>query len=542
MHPIYIIYGTESFNTEELAERAGEELNKLGLPVPVEVVDMDDFDMDLLPQLHTLLVLTSTYGNGDPPTNAEELHGHLMEDADPLPGLRFSVCGLGDSVYTHFAQCGKDFDRRLGELSATRIVDRQDCDVDYEKPFEKWLAKVKTALPALSFSAPKAAAPATPPLSPVAKAAKVAGIATRKNPYLAEVRVNRLLTRAGSSKAVRHVELALPPEVTFSQGDCIGIWPNNDAAEIALILGHCGIDAAAQVTLDGSVLTISDALAQRDLTVLDARLFALAAKAAPTSIFSVMPHDPGLRQTYDAEHHVADLLSESGAKPGAQELVDALRPLAPRQYSIASSRVAHPGSVHLLVGVVRYDLNGRARTGIFSGQISARTAIGSTLPVYVHASPSFNLVDHGADIIMIGPGTGVAPYRGFLQERAAAGASGRAWLFFGDRNKATDFVYQDEWAAWLKDGTLDRLDVAFSRDQPQKVYVQQRIIAEGAELWRWIDKGATIYLCGDAQHMAPDVSQALCAVLMQHGGLSATQAATRLAQLEASGRFQKDVY
>lgn len=539
MHPIYVIYGTESFNTEELAERAGEELNDLGLPVPVEVVDMDDFDMDLLPDLHTLLVLTSTYGNGDPPTNAEELHAHLMEDAEPLPGLRFSVCGLGDSVYTHFAQCGKDFDRRLGELSATRIVDRQDCDVDYEKPFGQWLAKIKAILPTLTYGAPKAAAPAA---AKPAKAPKVAALGTRKNPFMAEVRVNRLLSKPGSSKEVRHVELVLPAEITFEQGDCIGIWAQNDPAEIALVLQHCAIDPVTQVTLDGAALPVADALARRDLAALDARLFALAAKAAPSTIFSAMPHDPGLRQTYDADHQVIDLLVESGAKPGAQVLVDALRPLAPRQYSIASSRHAHPDAVHLLVGVVRFDLNGRARTGVFSGQLSARTAVGTKLPVYVHPSPSFDLVDHGADIIMIGPGTGVAPYRGFLQERAAAGASGRAWLFFGDRNRATDFAYEDEWAAWLQDGTLDRLDVAFSRDQSQKVYVQHRIAAEGARLWRWIDQGATIYLCGDAQHMAPDVTRALRGVLMQHGGMSATDAATRLAQLEAAGRFQKDVY
>ena len=539
MHPIYVIYGTESFNTEELAERAGEELNALGLPAPVEVVDMDDFDTDLLPQLHTLLVLTSTYGNGDPPTNAEEVHAYLMEDADPLPGLRFSVCGLGDSVYTHFAQCGKDFDRRLGELGATRIVDRQDCDVDYEKPFEQWLSKVKATLSTLSFGAPSVAAPG--PSAP-AKGVKVSAIGTRKNPCQAQVRVNRLLSKPGSSKEVRHVELSLPPEVTFSQGDSIGIWPTNDPAEIALILAQCGLDAAAPVALDGASTTVADALARRDLAALDARLFALAAQAAPASIFSVMPHDPGLRQTYDAAHHVADLLAESGAKPSAQALVDALRPLAPRLYSIASSRVAHADTVHLLVGVLRYDMGERRRTGVFSGQISGRTAIGATLPVYVHPSPSFNLAAQGADIIMIGPGTGVAPYRGFLQERAASGASGRAWLFFGDRNRATDFTYEEEWLAWLEDGTLDRLDMAFSRDQTQKVYVQQRIVDEGARLWRWVDQGATIYLCGDAQQMAPDVTAALRAVFMQHGRMSETEAATRLAQLEAAGRFQKDVY
>lgn len=538
MHPIYVIYGTESFNTEELAERAGEALNELSLPVPVEVVDMDDFDADLLPDLHTLLVMTSTYGNGDPPTNAEELHAHLMEDAPPLPNLRFSVCGLGDSVYTHFAQCGKDFDRRLGELGATRIVDRQDCDVDYDTPFEKWLAQVKSILPTLSYSAqaPAATAPATP------APRRAAAIGTRKNPYQAAVRVNRRVTGATSSKEVRHVELALPAQVAFEQGDSIGIWVQNDPAEIDLVLAHAGLSASASVTLDGASTTLGDALKTRDLAALDARLFALAAQAAPTSVFSAMVHDPGLRKNYAAGNHVADLLADCGAKPGAQALVDALRPLAPRLYSIASSRHAHADAVHLLVGVVRYPLGQRERIGVFSGQISARTAIGSTLPVYVHPSPSFNLCAPQTDAIMIGPGTGVAPFRGFLQERAATGAKGRNWLFFGDRNQATDFAYADDWQRWLQAGTLTRLDTAFSRDQVQKVYVQHRIVAEGARFWQWVDGGATIYVCGDAQHMAADVNASILQVFQRHGGLSATAAATHLAQLEAAGRYQKDVY
>lgn len=537
MHPIYVIYGTESFNTEELAERAGEALNDLGLPVPVEVVDMDDFDAALLPELHTLLVMTSTYGNGDPPTNAEDLHAHLMEDAPPLPNLRFSVCGLGDSVYTHFAQCGKDFDRRLGELGATRIVDRQDCDVDFDPPFEKWLAKVKATLPGLSYAAKTSTQPVATPTP-----RKVAAIGTRKNPYQAHVRVNRRLTGAGSSKEVRHVELALPPEIAFEQGDSIGIWAQNDPAEIARVLTHAGLRADAAVTLDGDAITLGEALKTRDLAALDSRLFTLAAQAAPRSIFSALAHDPGLRANYAADHHVADLLAEAGAKPSAQALLDALRPLAPRLYSIASSRHAHADAVHLLVGVVRYTLGNRPRTGVFSGQISARTAVGSTLPVYVHPSPSFNLCAPEVDAIMIGPGTGVAPFRGFVQERAATGAKGRNWLFFGDRNQATDFVYADEWSAWLKAGTLTHLDTAFSRDQAQKIYVQHRIVAAGARFWQWVQGGATIYVCGDAQHMAADVEAAILQVFVQHGGLSTTAAASRLAELEAAGRYQKDVY
>lgn len=537
MHPIYVIYGTESFNTEELAERAGEALNDLGLPVPVEVVDMDDFDADLLPELHTLLVLTSTYGNGDPPTNAEELHAHLMEDAPPLPNLRFSVCGLGDSVYTHFAQCGKDFDRRLGELQATRIVDRQDCDVDYEAPFEQWLEKIQATLPTLTYGGgPTSAAPAKE------KPKKAAAPGTRRNPIMAEVRVNRRLTGAGSSKEVRHVELAWPLNLPFEQGDSIGIWARNDPAEIALVLKHCGLSGGEPVVLDGASTTVEQALQQRDLAALDARLFALAAQAAPRGQFAVMQRDAGLRQTYIEGHHVADLLAESGARPSAQTLVDALRPLAPRYYSVASSRRAHPDAVHLLVGILRYPLGQRERTGVFSGQIAERTALGAALPAFVHPAASFNLCPHDRDLIMIGPGTGVAPFRGFLQERAAAGATGKAWLFFGDRNRATDFVYASDWQRWLDDGTLNRLDVAFSRDQAQKVYVQHRIVAEGARVWQWVQGGATIYVCGDAQRMAPDVHRALVEVFVKHGGLSQTAAADTLRRMEDSGQYQRDVY
>lgn len=538
MHPIYVIYGTESFNTEELAERAGEALNGLGLPLPVEVVDMDDFDADLLPDLHTLLVLTSTYGNGDPPTNAEELHAHLMEDAPELPNLRFSVCGLGDSVYTHFAQCGKDFDRRLGELGATRIVDRQDCDVDYEAPFEAWLTKIKATLPGLSYGG----AAAEPVTSAAPKQKAAAPVGTRKNPYMAEVRVNRVLTGPGSSKAVHHVELSWPASIPFTQGDSIGIWAQNDPAEIERVLSLCALTGRETVNLDGATLPISEALQRRDLATLDARLFAIAARAAPHGAFGVMQRDAALRQSYIDGNHVADLLAESGAQPGAQALVDALRPLAPRYYSIASSQQVHPDSVHLLVGIVRYQLGERTRTGVFSGQIAERTALRASLPAFVHPSPSFNLCGHDKHVILIGPGTGVAPYRGFLQERAAAKAPGHAWLFFGDRNRATDFVYADDWQRWLGDGTLNRMDTAFSRDQAEKIYVQHRIAEHGAHVWQWVQAGAVIYVCGDAQQMAPDVHQALLDVFVRHGGLSATAAAGYLRQLEEQGRYQRDVY
>lgn len=539
MHPIYVVYGTESFNTEELAERTGEALSALGLPVPVKVVDMDDFDCDLLPSLHTLLVLTSTYGNGDPPSNAEALHSHLMKAAPPLPGLRFAVCGLGDSVYPHFAQCGKDFDRRLGELGATRIVDRQDCDVDYDAPWAAWMVRVKAALPRLTWGP----APAVVVAAQEAPREKPAEVASRRNPYLAVVRENRVLTGAGSTKEVRHVALEVPATIALQPGDSVGIWASNDPGLVAEVLERTALSATASVQIGDTTLLLGDALSHRlDLATVDARLLALAAEAAPSSVFGIMGLDAGLRQAFVARHHVVDVLSQVTARPTAQALVDALRPLAPRLYSLASSRLAHPDTVDLLVAVVRYDLSGRPRTGVFSGQISARTAVGDRLPLYVHPSPGFRLCEDDRPIILIGPGTGVAPFRAFLQERAARKAKGPAWLFFGERNAATDFHYAAEWRAWLAAGQLARLDTAFSRDSAEKVYVQHRMAVAGAELHAWLGRGAALYVCGDARHMAADVHAALKLILRQADGLDDAGAEQALTALEAAGRYQRDVY
>ncbi|MEZ4469717.1 MAG: sulfite reductase flavoprotein subunit alpha [bacterium] len=537
MQPIYIIYGTESFNTEDLAERAGEVLAALDLPVPVKVVDMDDFDTGLLPALHTLLVMTSTYGNGDPPSNAEALHSYLMgDDAPRLPGLRFSVCALGDSVYPHFAQCGKDFDRRLEELGATRFVDRQDCDVDYEPPFEAWIEQVAAALPGLGF-ADQRAAPAAAASGPAS-----APLGTRKRPCTAVVRENRVLN-PGGSKETRHVVLSLPPEVAFEPGDSIALRAANAPALVQEVLEKTGLSGGSPVQLGEQMLPLAEALsAHLDLALVDARLIALAAAAAPSSVFSVMQVDAGLRQGYAARHHVVDLLGQVSLRPTAQAFVDALRPLAPRLYSVASSPLAHPGEVHLLVAVVRYTLADRPRAGVFSAQISERTAVGDDFEAYVHPTPGFHLVEDDRDVILIGPGTGVAPYRGFLQTRAARGAKGRTWLVFGERNAAHDFYYRDELAAWQAAGTLTRLDTAFSRDTAEKVYVQHRLAAAGADVAAWLRGGAAVYVCGDAHHMAPDVHRALRQILMDFEGLDEAAADGRLAALEAEGRYRRDVY
>jgi sulfite reductase (NADPH) flavoprotein alpha-component len=535
MQPVYVVYGTESFNTEDLAERTGEALAELGLPVPVKVVDMDDFDVGLLPSLHTLIVLTSTYGNGDPPSNAEALHSHLMKKAPPLPQLRFAVCGLGDSVYPHFAQCGKDFDRRLGELGATRLLDRQDCDVDYEAPWAKWLARIEAILPGLAY-AETGVAPA-PPRAPEPPPA----VGTRKHPYLASVRFNRRHNDDGTSKEVRHVELELPPTLELQPGDSVGIWPTNAPELVAEILEKTGFSGEVVVKLGDESLALAQALATRlDLAVVDARLIQLAAQAAPKSVFNAMAFDAGLRQGFAARHHVVDLVSQVRLTASAQAFVDALRPLAPRLYSLASSRKRHPDAAHLLVSVVEYELSGRRRTGVFSAQLR-RTPVGEKLPVFVHPSPHFRVPADDAPALMIGAGTGVSPYRGFLQEREARGAKGKNWLVFGERN-AGDRHYLADWLTWQQRGLLTRLDFALSREYAQKTYVQHVLEQNAAEVYAWIVAGAVIYVCGDARQMAGDVHQTLKKILMQFGGLDEAGADLRLTELETSGRYQRDVY
>lgn len=533
MHPVHVLFGTESGNAQGLAKRVGEALEKAGLTP--KVVDMMDFDGKNLPAIRRLLVVTSTYGNGDPPSNAEELHGYLMRKCPPLPELVFSVCGLGDTTYDRFAQCGKDFDKRLGELGARRILDRQDCDVDYDDPFEAWLGKVVPLLVDASSdgasSGDGGAVTAAEPTLPPPPSIDAPG--TRRNPVLARVIKNENLHQAGSDKETRHLELSIAGTgLSYELGDSIGVWPTNDPALIAELLAATGADPAAQVSVGASSLRLDAALSTKlDIVQPDLRLAERA----------LGPLD-GEKRHAALTKHVIDLVTENKARFSADELASLLRPLAPRQYSIASSLRAHPGEVHLTVAIVRYDLGGRKRSGVASIQIADRAPIGSELPIYLHKSPSFRLVEHDRSIVMIGPGTGVAPFRAFLEERRAAGAKGKSWLFFGSRHRATDFLYQRDFESMVADKTLTRLDLAFSRDQDHKIYVQHRMREQGADLYRFIDEGAVIYVCGDAHQMAPDVNAALVEVISREGGVSVEAARARLEQMIESGRYQKDVY
>ena len=519
---IHVLFGTESNNCADLADRTGRALEEAGFSSTV--IDMGDFSNEKLTELRTLIVITSTYGNGDPPSNAESLHAFLMKKAPELPNLRFAVCALGDKTYDRFCQCGRDFDRRLEELGGKRVVDRQDCDVDYEAPWKAWL---DTLVPALNSEAPSAV-----PAQSVIAEPHVAAPGTRRNPVLARVLGVRRLCGSGSTKETIHVALAT--DLPYEVGDSLGVWPTNDPRLVESILEAANCDGDAKVTLRGAVhessrgtggMTLRDALLTHlDLAHVDTRLLE-AAGSAPI-----------------ADAHVLDILL-AGEKPIApQSLVESLHPLGPRQYSIASSRLAHPGEAHFTIDVVRYELRDLARGGVASTHFADRLPAGAELPVYLHPAPHFRLPADDVPIVMIGPGTGVAPFRAFLEERAARRASGRSWLFFGARNEAVDFLYGDELRAFHESGTLTRYDCAFSRDQDHRVYVQQRMKEQARTLFEWLEAGAVVYVCGDAKRMAPDVHRVLIDIIAEQGSLTREAATARIDKMLEQNRYLRDVY
>jgi sulfite reductase (NADPH) flavoprotein alpha-component len=543
MQTIFVLFGSESNNAADLADRTGFALKKAGFEA--EVSDMSSFDVGQLDTLETLLVVTSTYGNGNPPSNAEVLYGALMARTEPLPSLRFAVCGLGDTTYDRFAQCGKDFDEKLGALGGARIVPRQDCDVDYEEPWQAWLDAVLEKLATMRGGEPSVApTPTVPPPTPQSarpSTAKMHAPGTRKNPLAAYVLGARPLCDMASrlrsdgkisAKETLHVELSLE-SIEYVVGDSLGVFCENDPALVADVLRGLGMTGEEPITLVGAVhegahgggaMTLGEALsAHLDLHHVDARLYTACG----------LPKSPDV--------HVIDLVLAKTESPDAQTFAACLRPLAPRTYSIASSPRVHPRQAHLTVDVVRYEMRGRKRAGVASSMLADRSPKGTELAVYLQPAPHFRLPQGDAPIVMIGPGTGVAPFRAFLEEREATSAKGKSWLFFGTQH-ACDVFYVDEFRAMLSRGTLTRLDCAFSRDQEERVYVQHKMREAERELYAWIEAGAYIYVCGAAQRMAPDVQNAIIDIIARGASVDRDAALAKLRELESAGRYSKDVY
>jgi sulfite reductase (NADPH) flavoprotein alpha-component len=455
--------------------------------------------------------------------------------APQLGHVRYAVLGLGDSSYSKFCETGKQFDKRLQDLGATRIHDRADCDVDFEGVAQAWTRAVVEKLSAARASVSNVATESIPP-----PRVSVSHAYTRKNPFQADVLVNQRLTARASSKDVRHIELSLEgSHIHYEPGDSIGVVAQNSSGAVDELLHALPFHAESTVSIGTEQTSLRAALANGlDIGPIGPSFLRKYADATQADL----PADEDrLRQiaSRDLVHLVRDY---PPANLDAGAFAALLRPLAPRLYSIASSLHASPHEAHLTVAVTKYEARGTLREGVASGMLASLISEDATVPLYLHRNAGFRLPAPDAPIIMIGPGTGVAPFRAFVAERAALGAKGRNWLFFGDRSFETDFLYQSEWLAWRKQGLLSRLEIAFSRDQSEKVYVQHRMRHCGAELWSWLQDGAYIYVCGDATGMAPDVHAALMEIITRHGGLTAEQAAEYVAELRRARRYQRDVY
>lgn len=538
---ITILYGSETGNAQGLAEIFEERLSNIGNDVTLK--SMDDFKPKDLKKVEDLFIVTATHGEGDPPDNAVELHEYIHgRKAPKLDGVRFSVLALGDQTYEFFCQTGKDFDNRLAELGAERIYDRVDCDVDYDEDAEKWMANVINAI-----DSTPAGTDSEQVVSESIKSAKEKKY-SKSNPYEAEVLTNINLNGRGSNKETRHIELLLDNfGEEYEPGDCIVVLPQNDPALVDLLVSTLGWSPDTQVLIneDGDTLNLEDALTSHfEITKLTKPLVENAATFFNNDELSEKVQDKEWIQSYIEGRDLIDLLNDfATTELQPENMYQLLRKLPPREYSISSSYKATPDEVHITVGTVRYNAHGRDRTGVCSVQFAERIQEGDTVPIYLKRNPNFKFPQNEeTPVIMIGPGTGVAPFRSYMQEREELGFEGHTWLFFGEQHFTTDFLYQTEWQEWLNDGTLSKLDVAFSRDTDQKVYVQHKIAENSEQFNQWIENGAAIYVCGDESKMAKDVHQAIRNVLVKEQNLSEEDAEEYLKQLKRDKRYQRDVY
>ena len=535
-----VLYGTESGNSENLADLTVKAAKSKGYKA--KAVNMADIKVAKLKDIQNLLVIVSTWGEGDPPETAIDFYEAFMGDKAPkLPNTRFSVLGLGDTSYEEFCKMGIDFDARLEGLGAKRIYDRVDCDVDYDDDFAKWH---KGALGVFEAEVKPAASVAV-----AASAANEARVKySRKNPYPSELTKRVMLNGEGSAKETIHLEFNLEGSgLEYETGDALAVVPHNAEDVVNAIIETTKLVADAPVRIKEQEYTLRQALtSQLDVTAISLPVLKRYNEIAKDTKLAAML-DPAKKtdlQAYLDGREIIDVLNDFPAKEiTANALVGIMRKLPPRLYSIASSPKAHPGEVHLTVGVVRYDTHGRQRKGVCSTYLSDRIAEGDKADVFVTANKHFKIpADNDAPMIMVGPGTGIAPFRAFVEERKAIGAKGQNWLFFGDQHYLTDFLYQTEWQDYLADGFLTKLDVAFSRDQEKKVYVQDRMRENSAELFEWLEKGASFYVCGDASRMATDVDLALHEIIEKEGGKSNEEAAAYVKKLKTDKRYLRDVY
>ena len=533
---ITLLVGSQTGNSEALAEQMHGLAASRGLKTVIK--KMGDYKLPQLKAEKNLLVIVSTYGEGEPPDNARELVEYLFSKRAPsLKQVQFSVLGLGDSGYEFFCKTGVDFDRRLEELGATRVHPRVDCDVDYESSAEAWMDAVLNELFIRQDIKPQAAGLSVPSLV-------TTSAYSRKHPFPALFLENVVLNGRGSIKETHHLELSLEGSgLSYEPGDVLGVYPTNAPDVIDALLQTLHFDGTEGITLADKDCFLYDALfSHYEITTITRPVLQKYALLANNRKLAQLLEDKHKLNDYLHGREIIDLVTDfPSVHLSPQAFVDCLRKLPPRLYSIASSLKQHPDEVHITVAAVRYPSHGRDRKGVGSTFLADRIGEDATIPVYIDRNTNFKLpADPSTPIIMIGPGTGIAPFRAFVEEREAVGASGKNWLFFGGQHFETDFLYQTEWLRYLKSGVLTHMNVAFSRDQQQKVYVQHLMAEHGKELYAWLQEGAHLYVCGDEKRMAHDVHAALLRIVASISGQD--NAEDYLANLQKTKRYQRDVY
>lgn len=534
-----ILYGSQTGNSQGLAEKYASALKAQN--VDVAISSLGKFKATNLKKITNLLLIVSTHGEGDPPDQAIQFYEFLHSKRAPkLEHLHYSVLALGDSSYEFFCKTGKDFDEQFAKLGATRIVPRTDCDVDYDDAAAQWFSAVEK-----EFLQQTTAVTAT---ATQTKENQGLGDSTysRKNPFYAEVLEIINLNGRGSNKETRHLELSIEgANFHFEPGDSIGIQPENDEQLVSALLTALEFNPETEVSVLDEAITIKQALQKKlEITVLSKPLLEKISAYTKHPEFLKLLEEPNAWKEYAKGRDLLDVVEDFAPFTwSAQQFVEMLRKIPARLYSIASSQKANSEEVHLTIGKVNYETNGRQRLGVCSGSISERIQPGDTLPIYVHKNPNFRLPENeDTPIIMIGAGTGVAPYRAFLEEREELGIEGKAWLIFGDQHFVTDFLYQTDWQRWLASGTLSQMHVAFSRDTEKKVYVQHKLQEHAASFYEWLEQGAVIYVCGDKKSMAADVDATIHQIIEQQGQKTPEEAKSFVNELKQQKRYQRDVY
>ena len=537
-----VLYASQTGNAKGVANQVEQSASAAG--INVKLINISDYKPKALKNESHILIIASTNGEGEPPDDAIEFHEFLLgKKAPKLPNLNYSVLALGDSSYEFFCQTGKDFDERLQALGAKQVLPRIDCDVDYDSDSESWKLSIIENLKDELIQADVALAPVID--LPIAVTSQY----SKQNPLNAEFLLSQKITGRDSAKDVRHIEIDLGDSgLTYQAGDALGIYFENDTALVAELLTALKFTGDEQVSLKingkQQSLALKDALTnQLEITQTAPAFIEFWANQSKDEALLAIAADKNSAREFSALHQIIDVINLAQAELEPQTFAEALRKITPRLYSIASAQAEVEEEVHLTVGLVSYENNGQQRFGGASHFLANRSEEGQKVRVFVEHNDNFRLPsDSNTPVIMIGPGTGVAPFRAFMQQREADEANGDNWMFFGDQTFTQDFLYQVEWQNYLKSGLLTRMDVAFSRDQAEKFYVQDRLKEQSQDVFAWLERGAHLYICGDANRMAKDVHQTLIEIISEQGQLSQDQAEQYLKDLRSNKRYQKDVY